>query len=229
MQDKVVLVTGADGGLGRFVTQAFLDCGATVVGTSRKIQQSAFNNERFIAMTGELSTLEGARALTEQLLARCKRLDVLAHTIGGFAGGNSVADTDDATFQHMLDINLKSVFHILRATLPALRLSGQGRIVAIGGRAAVESEPGVGAYSASKAAMVSLIKTIALENEDAGVRANVILPGTMDTAANRKAMPQADFSKWVQPQAVASLITWLAGESGKDVNGAMIPVYGPDA
>jgi NAD(P)-dependent dehydrogenase (short-subunit alcohol dehydrogenase family) len=196
MQDKVVLVTGADGGLGRFVTQAFLDCGATVVGTSRKIQQSAFNNERFIAMTGELSTLEGARALTEQLLARCKRLDVLAHTIGGFAGGNSVADTDDATFQHMLDINLKSVFHILRATLPALRLSGQGRIVAIGGRAAVESEPGVGAYSASKAAMVSLIKTIALENEDAGVRANVILPGTMDTAANRKAMPQADFSKF---------------------------------
>jgi NAD(P)-dependent dehydrogenase (short-subunit alcohol dehydrogenase family) len=153
----------------------------------------------------------------------------LAHTIGGFAGGNSIADTDDATFQQMLDINLNSVFHILRATLPALRRSAQGRIVAIGGRAAVEPEPGVGAYSASKAAMVSLIKTVALENKDAGVRANVILPGTMDTAANRRAMPQADFSKWVHPQAVASLITWLAGESGKDVNGAMIPVYGPNA
>ena len=98
------------------------------------------------------------------------------------------------------------------------------------GEPELRAEPGagVGAYSASKAAMVSLIRTVALENKDAGLTANVILPGTIDTPANRKAMPNADVSKWVQPATIASLIAWLAGEAGKDVNGAVIPVYGSD-
>ena len=84
----------------------------------------------------------------------------------------------------------------------------------------------VGSYSASKAAFSSLIRTVALENKDAGITANVIMPGTMDTPANRKAMPDADTTKWVQPGSVASLIVWLAGDTGKDVTGAAIPVYG---
>jgi NAD(P)-dependent dehydrogenase (short-subunit alcohol dehydrogenase family) len=74
--------------------------------------------------------------------------------------------------------------------------------------------------------MLSLMKTVALENSDAGVTANVILPGTMDTPANRSAMPGADFSKWVQPANVASLVLWLAGDAGKEVTGATIPIYG---
>ena len=115
---------------------------------------------------------------------------------------------------------------MLRAAIPELRKSGAGRIIAIGSRAALEPGAGVGAYSASKAAMVSLIRTVAAENHDAGMTANVILPGTMDTPANRKAMPNADFSKWVKPGTVASLMVWLAGAAGKDVNGAVIPVYG---
>src|SRR5712692_4982524 len=196
MQGKVVLVTGANGGLGTYVTQAFLDAGATVVGTSRKIQQFDFNNPNFTALPAEISTREGAQTL---------------------------ADTDDATFQRMFDLNLNCVFHTLRAAVPALRKSGNGRIIAIGSRAAVE--PGVGAYSASKAAMVSLIRTVALENKDAGLTANAILPGTMDNPANRKAIPNADVSKWVQPDSVAELVVWLAGEAGKDVNGSVIPVY----
>jgi NAD(P)-dependent dehydrogenase (short-subunit alcohol dehydrogenase family) len=228
MQGKIVLVTGANGGLGNYVTQAFLEAGATVIGTSRKIQQSDFNSPNFTALPAEISTREGAKALVDQVVARFGKLDVLAHTVGGFAGGQSVADTDDATFQRMFDLNLNSVFHILRATLTPLRQTGQGRIIAIGSRAALEPGPGVGAYSASKAAMVSLLKTVALENKDAGLTANVILPGTMDTPANRKAMPGADFSKWVRPATVAGLITWLAGDAGKDVNGAVIPVYGSD-
>jgi NAD(P)-dependent dehydrogenase (short-subunit alcohol dehydrogenase family) len=228
MKGKVVLVTGANGGLGTFVTQAFLDAGATVAGTSRKIQQSDFNNSNFTAVTAEISTRKGAKVLVDQVVARFGKLDVLAHTVGGFAGGQSIADTEDATFQRMFDLNLNCVFHILRAALPALRQSG-GRIIAIGSRAALEPGPGVGAYSASKAAMVSLLKTVALENKDAGLTANVILPGTMDTPANRKAIPNADVSKWVQPATVAELVVWLAGEAGKDVNGSVIPVYGKDA
>jgi NAD(P)-dependent dehydrogenase (short-subunit alcohol dehydrogenase family) len=228
MQGKVVLITGANGGLGTYVTQAFLDAGATVVGTSRKILQSSFNNPNFIALPAEISTREGAKALVDQIVARCGKLDILAHTVGGFAGGQSIADTDDASFQRMLDLNLNCVFHILRAAVPLLRQSGTGRIIAVGSRAALEPGAGVGAYSASKAAMVSLIRTVALENKDVRLTANVILPGTIDTPANRKAMPNADVSKWVQPATIAGMITWLAGDAGKDVNGAVIPVYGSD-
>lgn len=228
MQGKIVLVTGADGGLGKYVTQAFLDAGANVVGSSRKIQQSAFSSKNFTAIAGELSTPKGANSLMSEVATRFGRLNVLAHTVGGFAGGQAVAETDDATFQRMFDMNLNSVFYMLRAAIPLLRKSESSRIIAIGSRAAVEPGAGVGAYSASKAAMVSLIRTVALENKDVGMTANVILPGTMDTSANRTAMPQADFSKWVQPANVASLATWLASEAGKEVNGAVMPIYGND-
>jgi len=226
MKGKVVLVTGANGGLGTFVTQAFLDAGATVVGTSRKLQQADFESPNFIAIPAEISSREGAKGLLDQAMARFSRLDVLAHTVGGFAGGQSVAETDDATFQRMFDLNLNATFHLLRAVLPVMRKTGKGRIIAIGSRAALEPGANVGAYSASKAAMVSLIRTVALESTGTGITANVILPGTMDTPANRKAMPDADFSKWVQPTSVASLMVWLAGDAGKDINGAVIPVYG---
>jgi NAD(P)-dependent dehydrogenase (short-subunit alcohol dehydrogenase family) len=229
MKGKVVLVTGANGGLGAYVTRAFLDAGATVIGTSRKIQPSDFNHPNFTALATEISTLAGAQTLTDQVVASFGKLDVLVHTVGGFSGGQSIADTDDATFERMFDLNLNCLFHILRLVVPLLRKTGDGRVIAIGSRAALEPGAGVGAYSASKAAMVSLIRTVALENKDAGLTANVILPGTMDTPANRKAIPNADVSKWVQPSSMAKLIVWLAGEAGKEINGSVIPVYGKDA
>ncbi len=228
MNNKIAIVTGANGGLGTFVTQALLDVGATVVGVSKNIQQSNFASPAFTALPADLQTAVGATKMVAGVIARFGRIDVLAHTVGGFAGGKSIAETDDATFERMFDLNLNSTFYLLRAAIPALRKAGNGRIIAIGSRAALEPGAGVGAYSASKAAMVSLIRTVALENKDAGLTANVILPGTIDTPANRKAMPNADVSKWVQPAAIASLIAWLASESGKDVNGAVIPVYGTD-
>ena len=228
MKGKVVLVTGANGGLGTYVTRAFLDTGATVAGSSRDIRQSDFEHPGFTALPAELATGKGARDLVDQVVSRFKRLDVLVHTVGGFAGGELIVDTDDATYQRMIDLNLNSVFQILRAAINPLRQSGDGRLIAIGSRAALEPGPRVGAYSASKAAMVSLVKTAALENKDAGVKANVILPGTMDTPANRKAMSTADFSKWVQPASVAGLIIWLASDAGRDVNGAVIPIYGSE-
>jgi NAD(P)-dependent dehydrogenase (short-subunit alcohol dehydrogenase family) len=226
MKGKVVLVTGANGGLGASVTQAFLGAGSKVVGTSREIQQSKFPSPEFAALPADIASAEGANQLVEQVIKKYGRLDVLAHSVGGFAGGQSIADTDEKTFQQMFAMNLNATFYMLRAAIPVLRKSGEGRIIAIGSRAALEPGAGVGAYSASKAAMVSLIRTVAAENHDAGMTANAILPGTMDTPGNRKAMPNADFSKWVKPGTVASLMVWLAGEAGRDVNGAVIPVYG---
>ena len=228
MKDKIALVTGANGGLGKYVTQTLLDAGASVVGTSRQIQQSEFSSPAFTALPGEISTAAGAKSVIDSVVSRFGRIDILVHTVGGFAGGQTLAETDDATFKRMFDINLNSAFYLLRAALPTMRKTGNGRIIAIGSRAALEPGARVGAYSASKAALVSVIRTLALENKDVGISANVILPGTMDTAANRKAMPNEDFSKWVRPATVAGLIAWLAGDAGKDVNGAVIPVYGGD-
>lgn len=226
LQNKVALVTGADGGLGTHVTQALLDAGATVIGVSRNIQRSEFDHPLFTAMAANLSSPDAAKKAVDQAAARFGRLDLLAHLVGAFAGGKTIAETDDATFQRMLDLNLNSAFYVLRAVISHMRRAGAGRIIAIGSRAAENPGPGVGAYSASKAALVSLIQTVAVENKDLGITANVLLPGTMDTPANRKAMPNADTSQWVQPASVASLIVWLAGEAGKDVTGAAIPVYG---
>src|SRR6202035_3993924 len=110
------------------------------------------------------------------------------------------------------------------AVLPKMREKGAGRILAIGSRTAVEPQPMVGAYSASKAALVSLLKTVALENKDQGITANVVLPGTMDTPANRKAMPTEDFSKWIQPQQVANLLVYLASDKAAQTNAPVIQI-----
>jgi len=226
MTGKIALVTGADGGLGVHVTRALLDAGATVVGLSPRIKNSDFNDPRFTALPASLDSLSAAQTAVTSVLDRFGKIDVLAHLVGGFAGGKSIAETDDETWQRMLDMNPNSAFHILRAVLPGMRKAESGRIIAIGSRAAQDPGPMVGAYSASKAALVSVIRTVALENKDLGITANVILPGTIDTAPNRKAMPSADTSQWVQPASIASLVVWLAGDAGKDVTGAAIPVYG---
>jgi len=210
----------------RDVTKALLDVAFTVVGLSARIQQSDFDHPNFIALPDALTNLDAAKKAAASVMARCGRIDVLAHLVGGFAGGQTVGEMDDATWQRMFDANLNSAFHILRAVIPVMRKAGGGRIIAIGSRAAEDPGPKVGAYSASKAALVSLIKTVALENKDAGITANAILPGTIDTPANRKAIPGADVSTWVQPASIASLIVWLAGDAGKDVTGAAIPIYG---
>jgi NAD(P)-dependent dehydrogenase (short-subunit alcohol dehydrogenase family) len=193
MKRKVVIITGANGGLGRSVTGTFLDAGAAVVGTSIAIKQSDFTQLGFTAIPAHVATHRGASELIDQVLKKFGQLHVLVHTVGGFAGGRSVAETDDATMQKMMDMNFNSLFQVARAAIPALRATGDERLIAIGSRAAVDPGPGVGAYRASKAAMVSLVRTIAMENRDAGLRANAILPGTIDTAANRTAMPKADF------------------------------------
>lgn len=226
MNEKTALVTGADGGLGIHVTKALLDAGFLVAGLAPNIKQSQFDSPHFMAVSAKLDGIEAAKRSADTVISKFGKIDVLAHLVGGFAGGPSVAETDDTTFRRMFEMNVDSAFHILRAVLPNMQEAGAGRIIAIGSRAAEVSGAGVGAYSASKAAVVSLLRTVALENKNSGITANVILPGTIDTPANRKAMPGADISQWVQPSAIASLIIWLASDGAKDVTGAAIPVYG---
>src|SRR5882672_6428623 len=124
MKGKIALVTGANGGLGTYVTQALLDAGATVVGVSRKIKQSEFTSLAFTALPAEISTVVGAKGMVDAVVARFGRLDIVVHTVGSFAGGQSIAETDDATFQRMFDLNLNSTFFLLRAVLHLMRKTG---------------------------------------------------------------------------------------------------------
>src|ERR1017187_3796206 len=226
LDGKTALITGAKGGLGSFVTKAFLEAGARVVGVSRSIRDGDFSDPLFAAMPAELSSGEAAQKLVDGVVARFHRIDALIHVMGGFAGGTRVDETDDATLDRMLDMNYRSAFFLARAVLPPMRKQKDGRMLAVASRQAVEPIAMVGAYSASKAALVSLIHTIALENREHGISANTILPGTMDTPANRAAMPKEDFARWVRPGDVAALLVHLASGPGSGVTGAAIGVYG---
>jgi len=229
LSNQVVLITGANGGLGANVTEEFLAAGAIVVGTSLAIANADFPNPRFTAIAADLTDARAAQKLVDDVIRRFQKIDTLVHVMGGFAGGKPIAETDDATWDRMIGINLKSAVNILRAVIPQMRQAARGRIIAIGSRSAAEPAANLSAYSASKAALLSLVQTAALENKDLDIAANVILPATMNTAANRAAIPGADPAKWVQPEKVAALVAFLASPAGAQINGAAIPVYGQEA
>src|SRR5919108_572568 len=132
MKDKVVLITGAKGGLGSFITQRFLTAGATVIGTSRSISNEDFPHPNFTSLPVDFTKSTAVRGAAESVIDRFARLDILVHVLGGFAGGQTVSETDDATWEQMRDLNLTAAFYVLRAAIPHLRKSGKGRIVAIG-------------------------------------------------------------------------------------------------
>jgi len=228
MSDRIIVITGAKGGLGSFVTRRFLQNGDTVVGASRSIRQSDFAGDRFSAMAADFSDASSVQKLADQAVAKFGRIDVLVHVAGGFSGGTPLHETDEKTWSQMLDENLTAAFHVVHAVIPYMRETGSGRFIAVGSHAAEQARANIGAYVVSKSALATLIKTVAIENADHGITANLVLPGTMDTPANRNAMPKADFSQWVSPGDVAEAIFWLSGAAASQVNGAAIPVSGRD-
>jgi NAD(P)-dependent dehydrogenase (short-subunit alcohol dehydrogenase family) len=217
-----MLITGANGGLGRAVVEAFLGTGATVYGADLAWKQQPHSNPRFHPI--EANLLDAAEC--DRVAKLAAPVDALLHLVGGFSGGQPVADTPDETWEKMLGLNLRSAYSIFRAVLPGMVKAGKGRIVAVGSRAAVEPMANFAAYSVSKAALVTLVKTVALEVKGSGITANVVLPSVIDTPANRAAMPSADVSKWVTAESIAGLLVWLASDAARDVNGAAIPIYG---
>lgn len=224
--ERVVVITGADGGLGVAVTQAFLDAGARVVGVSRSVPLVPAPEGRLFSVVADLTAPGRADRVIAAVQERYGRVDVLLHLVGGFEGGVTVQETSNDIWQRMLDVNLNAAFFTIRAALRAMPAAGGGRIVAIGTRTALEPAATLGAYGASKAALVSLIRTLALELRGSGNTANIILPSVIDTPANRATNPAADPSRWVKPASIARLLLWLASDASADVNGAVIPIYG---
>ncbi len=223
---KVVIVTGASGGLGAVVTKAFLDNGARVIGVDRSARSKNADHPSLTHFAVALDSAEGVDMLVSDVMEMYGRIDAVVHLVGGFAGGQRVDETSDDTWEQMIAVNLRPAWVLTRAVLPVMRKARQGSIIAIGTSAALAPVATLGAYGASKAALISLVRTIAEENRECNIRANVVSPNTMDTPANRASMPDADPAKWVQPANVASLLVWLVSDAGAEVNGAVIPLPG---
>jgi NAD(P)-dependent dehydrogenase (short-subunit alcohol dehydrogenase family) len=227
------VVAGGTGGLGRAVSQAFLAEGATVIATYRTqaefddlVQAAAANASRLEGQRVDVTDETESRRFVEGTLAKHKRLDALVNTVGGYAGGVKLWDLDPKVFDQMLALNLRSGYELSRAAVPAMLRQGRGSIVNIASRAAFDHPAGAAAYAASKAAALAMIDSLAAEVAGSGVRVNSVLPSIIDTAANRKAMPNADFAKWPKPEDIARVITFLCSDDAKVIHGASIPVYG---
>ena len=226
LREQTVIVTGASGGLGKAVTETFLNRGATVVGAALGWPGGPPRRERFQALEADLTSAEGSRSVMDAAAQIGGRVDCLAHVVGGFAMGETVAESTDETWDRMISVNLRTTLCMIRTVIPAMQKAGWGRVIVVGSKAGVEPAARMGAYCASKAALHATVQVLAAEVRDSGITANAVLPSVIDTPVNREAMPQADWSRWVKPEAIAELIVWLASDAAADVNGALIPVHG---
>lgn len=226
VEGKVVIITGASGGLGTVVTKAFLDNGARVVGVDRSPRTRIADHPALTHFALPLESAEQVEKLVADVLEMNGRIDAVVHLVGGFAGGERIDQTSDETWEDMIAVNLRPAWVLARGVLPVMRQAKSGSFIAIGTAAALHPVATLGAYGAAKSALISMVQTMAEENRGFGIRANIVSPNTMDTPANRAAMPDADPTKWVQPANVASLIVWLVSDAGAEVNGAVIPLPG---
>ena len=230
---KVALVAGGTGGLGRAVSLAFLTEGAELIVTYRIDQEfaelkneSGANVSRLIGRRVDVTDESAVEQLIAQLGVENKSLDVLVNTVGGYASGLKLWETDTKVLDQMLALNLRSGFILSRAAAKVMLRRGKGAIVNVASKAGLEHGAGIAAYAASKAAAVAMMDSLAAELKSTGVRVNSILPSIIDTEANRKAMPAADFAKWPKPADIARVILFLCSDDAKVVHGAAIPVYG---
>ena len=229
--NTAVLVAGGTGGLGRAVSLAFLEAGARVAVTFRNPEElvalksaAGAAHERLDGHEVDVTDETATKALVEAVRVRNGRFDALVNTVGGFAGGKKLWEEDAGVLDRMLTLNLRAGWALARATVPVMLAQGRGAIVNVAAQAALAPPAGLAAYAASKAAAVAMLASLAADLKGTGVRANTILPTIIDTEANRKAMPDANFSKWPKPEEIARVVLFLCGEDAKLVHGAAIPV-----
>jgi NAD(P)-dependent dehydrogenase (short-subunit alcohol dehydrogenase family) len=227
--DCTVMITGAAGHLGKAVAGAFAQRGAHLVLVDRHAAalQAAFGADAASALVAA-DLLDGrqAQAALDTAVARFGRVDALCHLAGGFRMGEAVHETTDATWDFLFDVNARTLVNVARAVVPHMVERGGGRIVAVGAHAALRGAAGMGAYCASKSALIRLVEALSAELKDKHVNVNCVLPTIIDTPDNRAAMPDADPSRWVAPQDLAEAIAFLASDAARAVHGAALPVSG---
>jgi NAD(P)-dependent dehydrogenase (short-subunit alcohol dehydrogenase family) len=233
LTDRVVIVTGAAGSLGNAVARAFRAAGARLVLVDRDLdrltslfQDLAGSDGCCLAAPVDLTDEVAVKAMVDETLNRFGRIDVLVNVAGGYRGGTLVHETPLATWDFLLSLNARTVYIASSAVIPAMLRQGSGKIVNVAARAALQGSARQGAYSASKSAVMRLTEAMAAELKKDGINVNCVMPSTIDTPENRAAMPKADTSRWVQPEALADVILFLASDAARAVHGAAIPVYG---
>ncbi len=230
-KNKTVLLTGAAGNLGRAVAAAFAAQGANLVLVDRHREAlvTAFGAEEgathaFVA--ANLLDAADATAAAQSAVRRFGRIDVLCNLAGGFRMGEAVHETSAANWDFLFDLNARTVLHMAQAVVPHMLAAGNGRIVNVGAFAAQKGAAQMGAYIASKSAVIRLTESMAAELRERGINVNCVLPTIIDTPENRKDMPDADPARWVAPADLASVIMFLASDAARAVHGAAVPVTG---
>lgn len=231
--DRVVIVTGAAGNLGNAVARAFQAAGAQLVLVDRAADRLprlfpdlVDSPHHFLATSVDLTNADAVEATVDETVKRFGRVDVLVNTAGGYRAGTPVHETPFETWDFMLNLNARTVLIASRAVIPHMLRQGRGSIVNVAARAALKGDAKMAAYSVSKSAVVRLTESMAAELKNDGINVNCVLPSTIDTPQNRQAMPKANYSRWVEPEAIADVILFLASDAARAVQGAAIPVYG---
>jgi len=224
MSERVIVVTGASGALGKVVADVAATRGARVAGIDHAPSQYPATASRIEFGGVDLTDAAQAKAAIDGVAAHFGRLDALINIAGGFAY-ETVAEGDPRTWQRMYALNVTTALNAARAAIAHLAVSSAGRIVNVGAMGALQAGAGMGAYAASKAGVHRLTEALAAEWKGR-ITVNAVLPSTIDTAANRASMPNADFAKWVTPQELAEVILFLTSDAASAVTGALIPVVG---
>lgn len=223
---KTCLITGAAGNLGRAVAGAFASEGASLIlmdhheDNLRSAYGSEGDGKRFA-----LADLRDAQSVARALPARTP-IDILCNIAGGFRMGQPVHETPEDTWELMLGLNAKSVINCARTVVPGMLAAGRGKIVNIAAVAGLSGKANMGAYSASKSAVIRLTESMSAELRDKGINVNCVLPSVIDTPQNRADMPKADPRRWVAPDALADVVLFLASDAARAIHGAAIPVNG---
>ncbi|TMI72390.1 MAG: SDR family oxidoreductase [Bacillati bacterium ANGP1] len=232
LSNKVVIITGAAGALGREAVRVFLDEGARIAACDMMevpmdaMGLSAEARHRCMPVRYDVTTARGAADLMAHALREFRQVDALLNIVGGWKGGLPLHETPVEEWEGMLTLNLTSAFLCSRAVLPHMLERKSGRIVNISSRTAVMPAPRQAAYSAAKAGVIALTRTLAEEVKASGINVNCVLPSILDTEANRKAFPKADYGHWVKPADLARVLAFLVSDGSSQITGAAIPVYG---
>src|SRR5947208_14781339 len=222
---RTVMLTGAAGNLGRALAKAFTSAGDNLVLLDVKRGNLHDGDHQFFVAT-DLLDPASVQAAVDQAMQRYKRIDVLCNIAGGFRMGAPVHETSDKDWNFLLDINARTLLNTSRAVVPAMLKAGGGKIVNIGAFAAQKGAAEMGAYIASKSAVIRLTESMAAELREKNINVNCVLPTIIDTPENRAAMPDADPKRWVAAHDLARVILFLASDAARAIHGAALPVTG---